>query len=256
MIPTKVLCSRIRDYYHSNMKNYVLILFVLIATIGKGQGFVTEVEDEGLSSLFGNPCTVELNNGEVVTGKLATGSMSNGFITFITVKLENGEKTKFKPEDIKRLSIKASKLAKLTMISESASSIQKMTQTNFDDINNREYIIFESAMAHNKSEKIRLMQLLNPGFDSKIKVFGDPNPNKKTSGLGIGDLQITGGEDKTYFFVQNNAKAVLVKQKNYDKDFAALYNKCPIMLESFTGKDIKWADVAGHVFAYDKLCNE
>jgi small nuclear ribonucleoprotein (snRNP)-like protein len=253
-IQTKIISSRIRQYYPSNMKYYFVILFVLLATGSWGQGFVAEVEEDGLSSFFGNPCTVELNNGEVITGKLSSGNLTNGFITNITVKSENGEKLKFKPDDVKRLSIKTSKLAKLTMISESASSIKKMTQTDFDDIVNLEYIIFESALAHNKSEKIRLVQLLNPGFDSKIKVFGDPNPNKKTSGLAVGAIQLTGGEDKSYFFVQNNEKAVLVKKGNYDKNFIDLYSKCPIMLGSFTGKDVKWADVAGHVFAYDKLC--
>ncbi len=236
------------------MKNSFVLLFVLNASIGLGQGFVTEIEEDGLSSLFGNPCTVALNNGEVITGKLSSGSLVNGYLNNFTLKLESGEKSKLSPENVKRLSIKASKLAKLTMVAESTSSIKEMTQTNFEDIIKRDSIIFETAMRHNKSEKLRLMQLLNPGFDSKIKVFGDPNPNRQTSGIGLAGIKITGGIDKSYLFVQNAQKAVLVKKGSYDKNFDELYANCPIILQAFAGEKIKWADLAGHVFAYEQLC--
>lgn len=240
----------------SDMKNSVVLLFMLVASISFGQGFVTEIEEDGLSSLFGNQCTVELNNGEEITGKLSSGSLVNGYLNNFTLKLENGDKSKFSPADVKRLSIKASKLAKLTMVAESTSSIMEMTKTNFEDIINREYIIFEPAMRHNKSEKLRLMQLLNPGFDSKIKVFGDPNPNRQTSGIGLAGIKITGGIDKSYLFVQNDQKAVLVKKGSYDKNFDELYSNCPVILQAFAGEKIKWADLAGHVYAYEQLCND
>lgn len=238
------------------MKNSLVLLFMLMASISFGQGFVTEIEEDGLSALFGNQCTVELNNGQERTGKLTSGSLVNGYLNNFTLKLENGEKIKHSPEDVKRLSIKASKLAKLTMIAESTSSIKEMTKTNYEDIINREYIIFEPAIRHNKSEKLRLMQLLNPGFDSKIKVFGDPNPNRQTSGIGVGGIKITGGIDKSYLFVQNEQKAVLVKKGSYDKNFDELYAACPVILQAFAGEKIKWADLAGHVFAYEQLCND
>ena len=238
----------------SSRKNNLIVLFLLITTLGFGQGFVTEVEEDGLSALFGNPCTVELTTGETITGKLTSGSLINGYLSNFTIKSESGEKSKFSADEVKRLTIKASKLAKLTMVAESTSSIKEMTHTNFEDIINREYIVFETAMRHNKSEKLRLMQLLNPGFDSKIKVFGDPDPNRQTSGIGLGGIKLTGGIDKSYLFVQNDQKAVLVKKGSYNKDFTELYANCLIMLQAFAGEKIKWADLAGHVYAYEQLC--
>ncbi|MBX2963107.1 MAG: hypothetical protein KF687_11395 [Cyclobacteriaceae bacterium] len=231
------------------------LLMTLSATVFS-QGFVAELGEDGMSSMFGNTCIVTLANGEEITGKLSGGSLVNGYLNNITVKNENGEKLKFKPEDVVRVSVKASTLAKMTMLAESTTSIKKMTQTNFDDIVKREYIIFETAMRHNKNEKHRLMQLLNPGFDNHIKVFADPNPNRKTDGIGIASVKLTGDIDKSYLFVQNGNKAVLVKKGSYKKNFEELYSKCPQMLEAFSGEKIKWSDVAGHVFAYDRVCEK
>jgi hypothetical protein len=235
------------------MKNIALFFFAITSLSSVAQGFITEVEQEELSVLFGNPCMVTLASGEQVEGKLSGGSMINGYLNNIAIKLENGEKAKFKPEDVARLSVKASKLAKLAMMAESTSSIKEMTGTNFDEIVNREYIIFETAMRHNKASKLRLMQLLNPGFDSQIKVFADPNA-KETRGIGVQGIKLTGGTDKSYLFVQNDQKAVLVKKGSYKKNFDELYQNCPRMLQVFAREKVKWNDVAGHVFAYDQVC--
>lgn len=235
------------------MKPIILVLSLFISLSCVSQGFVTEVESDELSVLFGNPCVATLATGEEVTGKLSGGSGVNGYLSTVIIKKDDGTKVKLKPEDISRLSIKASKLAKLAMIAESTSSIKELTNTNFDEIVNREYIIFETAMRSNKAGKLRLMQLLNPGFDSQIKVFADPNA-KETKGIGVGGIKLTGGVDKSYLFVQNDEKAVLVKKGKYKNSFDELYEKCPKMLEVFAGEKVKWNDVAGHVFVYDQVC--
>jgi hypothetical protein len=236
------------------MKHIILFMLVTITSTALAQGFITPLEADDLPIVTnGKECIVKLASGEEVTGKFLGGTMINGYLSNFNIRLENGEKAKFKPEDVARLSIKASKLAKLAMIAESTSSIKEMTNTNFDEIVNREYIVFETAMRHNKASKVRLMQLLNPGFDSQIKVFADPNA-KETKGVGVGGIKLTGGVDKSYLFVQNDEKAVLVKKGSYKKNFDELYAQCPAMLQAFDGEKIKWADVAGHVFAYDQVC--
>ena len=139
------------------------------------------------------------------------------------------------------------------MLSESASSINEVSKSDFGEIVNRQFIIFETARRATRSGNARLMQLLNPGFDGEIKVFADPNA-KKTMGLSIGGAKLLGGEDKSFLFVQGGEKAVLVKKGSYKENFAELYAKCPAMLEEFKGEKLKWADVAGHVFVYDVIC--
>jgi hypothetical protein len=237
------------------MKNLITAMLVCLTGLSFAQGFIAALEADDMAVISGKECTVKLVNGDEVTGKFLGGTLINGYLSNFNIRLENGEKAKFKPEEVARLSVKASKLAKLAMMMESASSVKEMTNSNFDEIVNREYIVFETAMRHNKAGKVRLMQLLNPGFDSQIKVFADPNA-KETMSVGVGGVKLTGGADKSYLFVQNDEKAVLVKKGSYKKNFDELYGNCPAMLQVFAGEKVKWNDVAGHVFAYDQVCKE
>jgi hypothetical protein len=237
------------------MKRLLLMMSLLASFPLFSQGFIAAVAKDDLGVLFGRPAIVTLATGEEISGKMTGGSIVNGYLSTIVFKADDGTKSKFKPEDVQKLSIKASKLAKLAMMAESSSSIKEMTHSDFDEIVNREYIIFETAMRSNRAAKLRLMQLLNPGFDSKIKVFADPNA-KETGGIGLGGIQLTGGQDKSYLFVINDQQAVLVKKGSYKRNFDDLYSSCPKMVEAFDGERLKWADVAGHVFAYDQACKE
>ncbi|MBN2237277.1 MAG: hypothetical protein JW729_06935 [Bacteroidales bacterium] len=236
------------------MKKIILIFSALLSISTFGQGFIKSVDSEDLGLILGKPCTITLASGEKETGTLSSAMFLNGYLDKITLKKENKEKLKLEPEDIKRIEIKASKLVKLAMIMESTSSIKEMTHTNFDEIVNREYIIFETAELHNKDGKLRLMQLLNPGFDSKIKVFVNPNANE-TAGLSLNGAKITGGMTRSYLFLVDGNQTVIVRKVNYEKNFAELYKGCPQMLQTFEGERIKWDDIAGHVFAYDQSCN-
>jgi len=235
------------------MKYLIIFLTIVITLPTMGQGFITSLDQNNFGLLFGNQCAVKLASGEELTGKLAGGTMINGYLSKIVIKSADGVKSKLKPEDVLRLSIKVSKLAKLAMMAESTSSIKELTSTDFNEIVNREYIIFETAMRSNRAGKSRLMQLLNPGFDSQIKVFADPNA-KESMGVRMGGVKLTGGADKSYMFVQNDEKAVKVKKGSYKKNFVALYQNCPKMIAVFSGEKIKWKDAAGHVFAYDQVC--
>jgi hypothetical protein len=230
----------------------LVTLGLLVTNTALGQGFVAEVGDEGFGALYGNACILKLESGEEIQGKFVGGIGSTNGLSKISIKLENGEKAKFVPEQVISLRIKASKLLKLNMVSESISSIKEMVNSDFNEIVNREYIIFETALMAKKTGTYRLLQLLNPGFDNKIKVFAEPS--KKTGGLSMGGLQLTGGEARAYLFVKGKEKAVEVKKGSYPQNFEELYSDCPEMLSTFQGEKIKWDDVALHVFAYDQAC--
>jgi hypothetical protein len=230
-----------------------LVTLVLLLT-GKAysQGFVATLEGEGLGALYGNQCILKLESGEEIHGKFMGGSYSANGLNKINIKLENGEKAKFQPEQVISLVIKASALLKLAMISESNGSVSEFLNTDFKGIVKRDYVIFETALTAKKNETYRLMQLLNPGFDSKIKVFAEPS--KKTGGLNVGGLQLTGGEARAYLFVKGSEKSVEVKKGSYSRNFQELYGDCPLMISKIQGEKIKWDDVALHVFAYEQAC--
>jgi hypothetical protein len=238
------------------MKKILIISLVTILLMVTdktfSQGFVAAIEDEGLSTLYGNACILLLKSGEEITGKFMGGVYIKDGLSKITIKLENGEKAKFVPEQVISLKIKASKLMKLFMISEASSSIKEMVHSDFNEIVDRDHIIFETALTAKKSDTYRLLQLINPGFDSKIKVFAEPSA--KTGGLSVGGVQLTGGQDRAYLFVKGGEKAIMVKKGSYSKNFEELYADCPQMVSAFQGEKIKWDDVALHVFTYDQIC--
>lgn len=235
------------------MKHLIVLFSILISASTFSQGFIKEIDSDNLSLILAKPCVVTLVSGEEVKGSLRGAVIINGYLDRITVKKENGEKLKLKPADISRLIVKASRLAKLTMIADASVSIKELTKANFDEIVNREYIIFETAMRSNKAGKLRLMQLLNPGFDTKIKVFANPNANE-TGGLSVSGVKLTGGAKRSYLFLENGTKTIIVRKSNYKKNFEELYQNCPKMLAVFSGEKVKWDDVAGHVFAFERSC--
>jgi len=230
-----------------------VILAILITNNVFSQEFIKEIEGEGFATLYGNECIVILASGEVITGKLSGASGGSSGLSKLTVKLENGEKAKFKPEEVVLVKIKASDLAKIAMVASSGSSIKEASNTDFEEIINREYIIFETAQTAKKADKSVLFQLLNPGFDNKIKVYACDDGNK-TMGIGIGQINITGGMDKSYFFVKRDQKTVKVTKGDYKKDFKELYGDCPEMISYYQRDKIKWSDIAAHVFVYDQKC--
>jgi len=246
---------KIPELKNTNMKKLLSIIPVTFALLmtgnAFGQGFVETVEGDALDALFGNECVVNLASGEEITGKLSNGIYEYNGLTKITVKLENGEKVKLVPEQVFALRIKSSVLLKLFMISEAGSSIQELANTDFNAIVNRDWVVFETARTPKKTDTYVLLQLLNPGFDSKIKVFAVPS---SSGGLAVGGIQVISGEDKAYLFVKGGEKAVKVKKGSYSDNFQELFSDCPEMVTAFQSGKIKWDDVAVHVYAYDQAC--
>jgi len=231
----------------------IALVLLLPFHLAMGQSFIASLEESDMAVLFGQPAVAKLADGSEVTGKLTAATMINGYLDKFTLKNEAGEKVRLEPEDVVRLSVKASKLAKVAMGASNASSLKEITNRDFNEISNREYIIFETAMRANKAGKLRLMQLLNPGFDTRVKVFADPNA-QKTGGLAIGGIRMTGGEDRSFLMVKGDKQAVVVRKSSYRRNFEELYGDCPAMVKTFAGEKIQWDDLAGHVFAYDSAC--
>ena len=235
------------------MKNYgrFLAFSILVFSAGmvSGQSFIAPVSEFAAS----DDCKMELIDGTIVEGKISMATIMNGKLSSLTLKDADGVKHKHKAETIKRLRVKMGFLAKMAASSEASSSVVQSFKADYKEINNREYIIYEQALLPKKKDKYRLLQLVNPGFDSVLKVYNDPNANE-TGGLGLGGVKITGGEDKSYLVVIREAKSIKVKKGNYKKDFAELYGDCPEMIKIVGSGKINFKDFAAHVFVYDQLC--
>lgn len=238
------------------MKTVITLLVAFsFVTTGFSQGFIAAIDAEDIGVILNTPAELVLQNGDTLSGKLTAASLVNNYLKNVTFKTEGGTKRKFSAADMKTLKVRASSLAKLAMLNESANSIFRTIKTDFSAIANREYIFFEQALRATRKDKPAMMQLLNPGFDHVIKVYANPNANE-TGGLKINDIAVTGGADKSYLFVKNQEKAVIVKKGSYARNFDELYGDCPEMVTAFEGEKTKFKDLAGHVFVYDQLCNK
>lgn len=238
------------------MKFITSFLFILVFSVaGFSQGFIAAISAEDIGVILNNPTTAVLQTGDTLSGKLTSASLINNYLKNVTLKLEDGSKRKLDAAEMKTLTVKVSALAKMAMMNESANSIFRTIKTDFNSIINREYIFFEEALRATKKDKPAMMQLLNPGFDRVIKVYADPNANE-TGGLQMNDVTISGGADKSYLFVKNNEKVVIVKKGSYRRNFDELYFDCADMVTAFEGDKTKFKDIASHVFVYDQLCNK
>ena len=235
------------------MKYHITVLVFLISLyVSNAQSFIQPLDN--VSSMLGSAAIVTDTDGNEHEGKLSKGLLMMGHLKSFTLKSEDGSKRKFKSEEVSLLKVKVSGLMKFTMKAESLTSVKNVTKTDFNEIANKEWLVFEQALINRKKDKPRLLQILNPGFDSKIKVYADPNA-KQTKGLKLGGIKATGGADKSYLLVKNQAKAVKVKKGKYDKGFEELFNDCEVMTDHFGGSKIKFKDLAAHVFVYDQSCD-
>ena len=201
-------------------------------------------------------CVITLKSGEVVKGTIKSGMVALGKITSISIKDESGQKRKYKMKEglVQSIKIKLGEFAKAVLKMQAAGkSLKSMLTTDYDEINKREWAIYELALSPKKKDKYELMQLLNPGFDNVFKVYNDPWA-KETKGIG----GLTGGEKKSYLVVKNGAKSIKIEKSKYKykKQFSDLFNDCESIMNKYSSKNIKikWEDFAKHVTEFDKDC--
>ena len=191
------------------------------------------------------------------------GDTTRGIVTWmnhdrnikeLTVKDDQGVKHKFEEQDLKIVLAALNDLNKIAMSLQS-SSAKDMSQTDFDQVAKAQYYIWEPAITPKKG-KLKVMQLVNQGFDSKMKVYRDPTA-QETSGVGVAGMKLTGGIEKSYYLVKSGEEvAILMKKGDYKSQFYEVFKSCPEMEQLLEGKKPDWDDFAKHVFEYEKRCKD
>jgi hypothetical protein len=231
------------------MKKIIILSLMLYACSAKAQYFIPEIGSDAMQ--ISKEVYVVTMDNDTIKGKYGGGSFSMGLLKSFNIKIEDGTKMKFKAEELKTVAIKPNKI---TNIEGSLTAVGIDGLKAFDDVINREWVFYNQALQPKKKDKYALMQLVNPGFDSKIKVYHNPNPNaKETKGFG----GFGAGDDKSYLVVYDGGKSVLYKKGKYKKEAPRnLFKNCPVFIENFGGDKFKWKNFAEHVYVYDQLCNE
>ncbi len=198
---------------------------------------------------------ITLENGTKIEGTIDDIDRKKGLIEEVVI-LPTGEKKKRKlqSEDIKSMYLPASGYNKLVNAYEQTFNTQKWKDQNVNmDIINKGYAYFEkSTVGIKKDVEVLLMQMVNPSFSQKIKVYHDPRA-KESMRLGVGSFTVAGGDDKSYYVKVGNATAVKIKKNDYDDTYLALYKDCPALLKKLKD-DHRWAKFDEHLWAYTTEC--
>jgi hypothetical protein len=233
------------------MKKFsIVIAFFSGIMCGFAQGFIIPVEEVPHS----NECYIIKTDGSRMEGKIKSYDMTEG-IKSVTVENVDGQKEKISAVEIFELGVKVTGIVRMELMAESTETIKKFTKADFNEIAKREYIVYQQALMPGKKDKFALLQLLNPGFDSRIKVFQDPFA-VETQGLNTEVVSITGQQDKSYLFVKDNDRAFKVKKGSYKKDFDEIFGDCSKMVEAYGGEKTKFKNAAEHVWVYDHACSD
>ncbi|WP_103863649.1 hypothetical protein [Aquimarina sp. I32.4] len=197
---------------------------------------------------------LHMNNEEITKGNLKKLKYEKGLIEEVKIRDLNDKKVKIKPADISFMYLPPSGLAKLANFQD---FITDADQWNNDKLDQS---LFKSGYAYFEKSKVRIkkktrtlmVQLVNPSFCEKIKVFKDPY-SKETASIGIGPLK-AGGIAKSYYVKKGDEVAIRLKKKHYDEEFKMFFGDCPALIEKYGAKP-KWSEFAKHIYEYTKECN-
>ena len=226
-----------------NLNTLIVIITFAITSFTVNAQFVTPI-----GSISG-PAEVTTLDGEVLSGKVKYASFGpNGMMSFMLLDTE-GNKNKFKAADVQQLKLKVDGLAKLEIIAEQSSNIEKLANSNFKEVVEREYVYWQ-RVKHPEKDKFLLLQLLNPGFDSKIKVYDAPS--NKSGETSVGDVAVSGNKATAYYVIKKG-QSLKVSKKHYKKvDFGRLFNDCPFVI---TNNKPDFKEFSAVVFYYDQMCD-
>jgi len=197
-----------------------------------------------------------MDDGTEMEVKLKGYKVQKGLIKEIKVRDEADKKIRIDPAKIKHMYIPPSKLAKFNQKLDAATDLTKiqdgeLNQTYLTD----GYVYMEKSVVQikKKSQGSYVMQLINPAFSGKIKVYADPNA-KETFSVGVGGMTLAGGLDKSYYIKKASEDvAIRFYKKDYKKQFNELFADCPSLIEKY-GSSPKWEDLEQVIYEFSTDC--
>lgn len=212
------------------MKKNILIVLLLCTNIAFSQTLMSGFDRFSSKK----PAYITLNDGTKVVGEIDDLDRKKGNIEKITLQIGK-KKQSFEPKDIKEMYLPPSGFDKFNKSIDAATSLTtKLDMNRVAD----GYAYFEYTEVNLKGKVMPLlMQLVNPGFHDKIRVYFDPYAMETVS-VGFGPLK-AGGIDKSYFIKVGNKPAEKFTKKEYDEQAPILFKDCPAALKQLK-EDDEW----------------
>lgn len=200
---------------------------------------------------WGRITYVVKNDDSMVWGKSTSGMVGpNGMMSITLKDTVTGEKSKFKVVDIKEVGVSSKgglgKFETMTSALQSANSISEMVRTDYKSVLNSDFYIYRRVV--DKKGKPRMLQLLNPGFETKMQVYADPKAKESNGGL---LSSMAEGMEESYYVARGNSSATYVQKKKYKKSMSSVFDDCSSILDAYKPD---FSEFAAHVFYYENEC--
>jgi hypothetical protein len=233
-------------------KNYLFILLI-VCSISRinGQSLLTP------SNSFSHKKTsyVTLADGTEIKGTIEDIDRKDGLIKSVKIKDGSDIKHKLKASQVKEMYLVPSGFDKYSKAMDLIGDASKWNDEKLNqDLLNQGYVYFVNTPVKIKKKATpMLMQLLNPSFSKKVKIFDDPFA-KRSSSLKVGGVKVAGGNAKSYFIqVGDDQAAYKVEKKSYKKEFVPLWKKCDAVIGNYS--EIAWSDLVQHAIDYSSCEN-
>lgn len=237
------------------MKKSFLILTLIITQLSvlaqdKFPGFIPSYDR------FSSKKTsfVILKDNTKVEGTIDDLDRKKGLIEEIVLKPVKGKKMTLLPEDIQGAYLEPSGYSKLATFNTNITRLNKITKYDVNsELIEKGYVYFESSVTQlKKKDIIVLLQLLNPTFTGRIRIYDDPFATESI-GVGVGGFTVAGGDSKSYYLKKDDQKAYRLKRDDFEDDFPKLFGDCPAVLE-MAKERVKWTDLNKYVYTYNTTC--
>ncbi|WP_157637887.1 hypothetical protein [Flexithrix dorotheae] len=220
--------------------------FMLLNLVVQAQFFVQKLPQNQI--LQNEKAYVVTNSGDTIHGIISATTIDSERLKAFTIKNEMG-KTKLKTLQIKALAVIPSVTARFEDMP-LLTTLKRASDESFLKIVVTDWVIFERVQLTTKKEKYELMQLVNPGFDSRIKVYAYRHTGETIS-MSVDDMKLSGGDDDSHYVSVENARPILLRKGKYKKQaLGLLYNNCT----SLSQEELKWKEFASHIYTYNQAC--
>jgi hypothetical protein len=233
------------------MKNSSLVILLFLLAIGHtalGQKFLPTIKRFSGTK----PGQITLVSGEKIDVTVKKIKRKKTFVYKIKGhRIADNSKFKYKAEQIKEMSLAPANWSKLITLLESDQSVLTKAKTDYSQIN-REFVNLYQERIKRGKKKPRMMQLLNPGSEGKVRVYDDSRATS-TQGVAVQGVSLTGGIKKSYY-VRYKGTFGKIKKSQYNKLFKEYFGNCPALLAQY--KLSAWRDFPDHLYYYEQHCLE
>ena len=233
-----------------NLKFLLLILFVF--------GSISSIYSQKLLPSYSRFSKkkisyVVLTDGTEIKGYIKDIDRKKGLIEKVKIKDMDGKKHKLKAEEIDHMYLYPSGFSKFAASYDFIHDATKWDNDTYSQgLFGDGYVLFEQSEVYLKKKKGKkrtlLLQLLNPSFSNKIKIYTDPYAGE-TASLGVGGIKVAGGIAKSYYVKKGDNIAYRLKKKKYKDQYKELFDGCSELVNM---EKPRWSKFEENVYQYSK----